>query len=150
MGSRLHSLIWRAGAIGLTIAVVLVTVAVDVAAQHWTPGRVDTSAVLQGTWESCREADGEYAERIVDLRPPGTPAVEFHLGPSHDFALFRGIQDAHRDHASSENLLAPHIVGHAGEQMARHTWRALGYTIDVVLAGGSYDDCESWVVTVTR
>lgn len=148
MGTRFYALAVRGGALGLAIAIVLVTVAVDVGAQAWTSARVDASTILEGNWQSCREDDG-YAERIVDLRPPGLAAVEFHMGPNHGFALFRGIQDDHRDHESPANLLQPSIVKQDGFA-ARQTWTALGYRIRVELAGGSREECESWFVTIIR
>src|SRR5215212_12006197 len=67
-------------------------------------------AMLEGNWQSCREADGQYAERVYDGKWPGIGPFELHLGPYHDFALFRGIQNDHRDHTSAENLLKPHTV----------------------------------------
>jgi len=74
---------------------------------------------------------------------------EVHMGPYHEFALFRGIQDAHRDHNSSENLLKPfniELVGRRGHQ----TWETAGLRLEVKLAGGSREDCESWYLTVQR
>ena len=106
-------------------------------------------AVLEGNWQSCREADGQYAERVWDARIPGYEPFEFHMGPYHEFALFRGIQDGHRDHRSADNLLHPYnleVVNGLGKQ----TWEVAGLAIDVVLAGGSREDCESWVVSLRR
>src|SRR5262245_64286404 len=48
---------------------------------------------LDGNWQSCREHGGEYSERVYDGKWPGLPPFELHMGPYHDFALFRGIQD---------------------------------------------------------
>ncbi len=62
-------------------------------------------ALLEGNWQSCRELDGKYSERIYDNTLPGIGPFELHLGPYHEFALFRGVQDAHRDHSSPDNLL---------------------------------------------
>ena len=135
-------------ALFLAIAIVLVAIGVDVAAQ-WTSFRAPSDrTILEGHWQSCRDEDG-YAERVADLKPPGLPAVEFHMGPDHQFALFRGIQDEHRDHDADANLLRPYVVKQDGFQ-AEQRWRALGYQIHVVLAGGSRNECESWFVTVQR
>jgi hypothetical protein len=65
---------------------------------QFTPFSDHSRAILEGNWQSCRETDGQYAERIYDTRLPGIGPIELHMGPYHEFALFRGIQDAHRDH----------------------------------------------------
>jgi hypothetical protein len=104
-------------------------------------------SLLEGNWQSCRESDGHYAERVYDAKWPGMEPFEVHMGPYHEFALFRGIQDAHRDHNSSENLLKPfniELVGRRGHQ----TWETAGLRLEVKLAGGSREDCESWYLTV--
>jgi hypothetical protein len=49
-------------------------------------------------------------ERVYDNTLPGLGAFELHLGPYHEFALFRGIQDEHRRHDSTANLLRPFNV----------------------------------------
>ena len=69
---------------------------------------ITSRALLEGNWQSCREGDGQYSERVYDGKWPGIGPFELHMGPYHEFALFRGIQDAHRDHNSSDNLLKPY------------------------------------------
>lgn len=133
----------RLHALSLAIAIVLVAVAVDVAAQWTSDGARDGRVLLAGHWESCREADGTRRERIYDHYEHGVGLWEFHMGPSDEFALFRGVQDVHRDHASADNLLGPAF--HAGAlETATHSrqWHALGLWISVVVAGGSADDCD--------
>jgi len=107
-------------------------------------------AILEGNWQSCRDSqDDEYTERIYDGNAPGIGRFELHLGPYHDFALFRGVQDAHRDHDSDDNLLKPHnvpVVSGRGSQK----WIAAGLVFEVTLAGGSRDECESWWITLRR
>ena len=105
-------------------------------------------AMLEGNWQSCRGADGEYSERVYDGRWVGIAPFELHLGPYHEFALFRRIQDEHRDHESGDNLLSPHTVEVVGSH-ARQVWDVAGLHLDVRLAGGSRDECESWYVTLT-
>jgi len=105
-------------------------------------------AMLEGNWQSCRDSDGQYSERVYDGRWSGVAPFELHLGPYHDFALFRGIQDGHREHSSSDNLLYPHTVDLVANQ-ARRAWDVAGFHLEVRLAGGSRDDCESWYVTLT-
>jgi hypothetical protein len=108
-----------------------------------------TRAMLEGNWQSCRESDGKYAERVYDGKLPGLGPFELHMGPYHEFALFRGVQDEHRDHASSDNLLRPYTVEVSGAA-AKHKWETSGLRLDVTLAGGSREDCESWWVTLRR
>ena len=115
---------------------------------QFTPFSDHTSALLEGNWQSCREADGQYSERIYDSKLPGFGPFELHMGPYHEFALFRGVQDAHRDHNSAENLLKPFTV-EVANNTARQKWVAGGLLLDVRLAGGSRDECESWFVTLT-
>jgi hypothetical protein len=106
-------------------------------------------ALLEGNWQSCRESDGQYAERVYDAKLPGIGPFELHMGPYHEFALFRGVQDEHRDHKSAENLLRPYNV-EVVNNLARHKWDAAGVQVEVSLAGGSREDCESWFVTLKR
>lgn len=106
-------------------------------------------AMLEGNWQSCREADGQYGERVYDGKWPGLGPFELHMGPYHEFALFRGIQDAHRDHTSAGNLLRPFNIELQGNS-AKHSWEAAGLRLDVALAGGSREQCESWFVSLKR
>ena len=106
-------------------------------------------ALLEGNWQSCRESDGKYSERVYDGRWAGLVPFELHMGPYHEFALFRGIQDEHRDHRSSDNLLRPFNV-ELQANTAKQVWDMDGLHLEVVLAGGSRDDCESWFVTLKR
>jgi hypothetical protein len=105
-------------------------------------------SLLEGNWQSCREGAGEYSERVYDGKWPGLPPFELHLGPYHDFALFLGIQDAHRDHSSADNLLNPHTVEIRGNR-GTHQWTAAQLRLDVALSGGAREDCESWFVRLT-
>lgn len=105
--------------------------------------------ILEGNWQSCREPDGGYAERIYDARLPGFGDFELHMGPYHEFALFRGIQDDHRDHNSRDNLLAPHTVD-VVNGFGKHKWDAAGLRVEATLAGGSREECESWWVSMRR
>src|SRR4051812_34030734 len=66
--------------------------------------------ILEGNWQSCRESDGVYSERIYDGKTAGLGPFELHMGPYHEFALFKGVQDDHREHSSADNLLTPYDV----------------------------------------
>jgi hypothetical protein len=126
----------------------LVVVAAAASGQFVSAGdRV--SSLLEGNWQSCREPDGKYSERVYDNDLPGIGPFELHLGPYHEFALFRGVQDEHRDHASAENLLRPFNVEVLANR-ARQTWQMAGLRLDVVMGGGGRDDCESWFITLKR
>ncbi len=106
-------------------------------------------AMLEGNWQSCRDRDGRYSERVYDGRWPGLNPFELHMGPYHEFALFRGIQEDHRNHDSTDNLLKPYNI-EIRANSAKHAWDAEGLHLEVVLAGGSREECESWFVTLRR
>jgi len=108
-----------------------------------------SAAMLEGNWQSCRESDGQYSERVYDGKWPGMRPFELHMGPYHEFALYRGIQEEHRDHRSSENLLRPSILEVVANK-AKQSWDVAGLHVEVSLAGGSREDCESWFVSVKR
>jgi hypothetical protein len=108
-----------------------------------------TRSILEGNWQSCREADGRYSERVYDHVVNGVGRFEVHLGPKREFAIFRGVQDEHRDHNSPENLLKPYVVQlEAGR--GKHRWEvpALNLAFTVTLAGGSRMECESWFIVL--
>lgn len=133
--------------IGFTVAACL---GVAVAGYSQFISYTDQSrAILEGNWQSCREADGQYSERVYDNTLPGIGPFELHLGPYHEFALFRGIQDEHREHASAENLLRPFNV-EVGANRATKRWDVAGLRLEVSLGGGSKDDCESWFLSLKR
>ncbi len=64
-------------------------------------------------------------------------------------ALFRGLQDDHRPHDSTANLLHPFNV-EVFSNRARQSWEAAGLRLDVSLGGGSDDQCESWFLALRR
>jgi hypothetical protein len=104
--------------------------------------------ILEGNWQSCQEpSTGRYAERIYDHIVNGVPQFEVHLGPRREFAIFMGVQDAHRDHELPENLLKPFRVEMDGT-LAKHRWEipSLKLAFTVTMAGGSRTDCESWFI----
>ncbi len=103
--------------------------------------------MLEGNWQSCREGS-DYSERIYDGRWPGLPPFELHLGPYHDFALFMGIQDEHRDHNSAGNMLKPHVIEASANRASQH-WDVAQLHLEVSLSGGSREECESWFVRLT-
>jgi hypothetical protein len=117
------------------------------AAPQFTSYSHDSRNILEGSWQSCREDDGRYTERIYDHVVNGVGRFEVHMGPRDEFAIFKGVQDEHRAHASADNLLTPYrVVMEAGR--AKHRWEipSLDLAFTATLAGGSRSDCETWFV----
>jgi hypothetical protein len=116
----------------------------------WThAGSRNSNVILTGNWQSCKEDDGTYGERIWDYVYQGTWRFEFHMGPYHDFALYRVAQDDEHDHANELNKLVPHQVVVQGNR-ANQTWNLKDVRINVALGGGAVERCESWFVTIER
>lgn len=116
---------------------------------QFTPFTSDPRKILEGSWSSCRESDGQYAERVYDHVVNGGGKFEVHLGPRREFAIFKGVQDTHRDHDSPENLLKPFRVPmDAGRARQRWEIPSLNLAFTVALAGGSRTDCDSWFITL--
>ena len=119
------------------------------AAPQFTSFTHNSRNILEGNWQSCREADGRYSERVYDHVVNGVGKFEVHLGPRREFAIFNGVQDAHRDHNSPDNLLKPHVVElEAGRAKKRWEIPSLNLAFTVTLAGGSRMDCESWFIVL--
>jgi hypothetical protein len=134
----------------MTLALcLLVTLPGSTQTTQFRPFAHDLRNILEGNWQSCREPDGEYGERVWDQKVDGRGIFELHLGPYHEFALFSGVQEEHRDHNSPENLLKPHVVNDV-RGIAKHIWRVGDMILEVTLAGGSFTTCESWWVTLRR
>jgi hypothetical protein len=115
------------------------------AAAQFTPFTRDPRNVLEGNWQSCRERDGQYSERVYDHVVNGVGQFEVHMGPRREFAIFPGVQDAHREHDSLDNLLKPYrVLFEAGRAKQRWEIPSLNLSFTVTLAGGSRTDCESW------
>lgn len=119
------------------------------AAPQFTSFSHDARNILEGNWQSCRERDGRYSERVYDHHVGTDGLFELHLGPRREFALFRGVQEEHRDHASPDNLLKPYVVPLV-DGRARKRWEvpALNLVFTVEMAGGSRMECESWFITL--
>lgn len=108
---------------------------------QYTPFHGDPKYLLEGNWQSCRDANGQYAERVYDQPQLG---IEVHLGPGDEFAVFRGIEDEHREHRSPDNLLFPEYRVRGGE----HRWELDEAVFAVARAGGSRRDCRSYWITL--
>ena len=119
------------------------------AAAQFTPSRSSLSAILEGSWESCRESDGRFAERVYDHVVSGVGQFEVHLGPAREFAIFPSVQPAHRSHNSPENLLTDYIV-RMEHNRAKRRWEipSLNLMFTVTMGGGSRTDCENWYIVL--
>ena len=116
---------------------------------QFTPFSSDSRKILDGSWWSCRESDGQYGERVYDHVVNGVGKFEVHLGPRREFAIFKGVQDGHRDHDSPDNLLKPYRVPmESGRAKQRWEIPSLNLAFTATLAGGSRTDCESWFVVL--
>ena len=133
------------------LATGLVVAGRPAAAQIFRSFSSDPRHILEGNWQSCRDRDGQYAERVYDHLVNGVPKFEVHMGPRREFAIFAGVQDAHRDHNSPDNLLKPHVVSMTSGR-AKQRWEvpSLNLAFTVTLAGGSRTDCESWYILLER
>jgi len=107
----------------------------------------DSRNILEGSWQSCREDDGHYSERVYDHVVSGAGKFEVHLGPRDEFAIFAGVQEQHREHSSADNLLKPYrVANEGGRAKQRWTIPSLDLAFTATLAGGSRADCESWFI----
>src|SRR5690242_18671945 len=114
--------------------------AATTAPAQYTPFHHDPKFLLEGNWQSCfDERIGQFDEKIYDQPQLD---LEVHLGPGDEFAMFKGIQDEHRDHRSPENLLRPDRV-----RGPRQRWELPDLVFEVVRAGGSRHDCHSFWIT---
>lgn len=129
------------------VACAALLVARPVSSQEWISYNSDPRNILEGNWQSCQQADGRYAEKIYDHYVNSVPQFEVHLGPRREFAIFKGVQEEHREHDSPENLLKPYRVIMEGTR-ARRQWDipSLNLRFTVSLGGGSTMDCESWYI----
>jgi len=120
-------------------------------AQEWISYNSDPKNILEGNWQSCQQPDGRYAEKIYDHYVNSVPQYEVHLGPRREFAIFKGVQEEHREHDDPANLLKPYRVLMNEGSRARQHWEvpSLNLSFTVSLGGGSTMDCESWYIVLT-
>jgi len=129
------------------VALVAAPAAVRASPAQFTSYSRNSRNILEGNWQSCRDADGGYSERVYDHVVNGVPRFEVHMGPRREFAIFAGVQEEHREHDSPANLLQPYRLDGEGN-LARHEWKipSLNLVFTATLAGGSRSDCESWYI----
>jgi hypothetical protein len=131
----------------LAVASVALIVVARPARAQFTSYPRSSHNILEGNWQSCREADGRYSERVYDHVVNGIAKFEVHMGPRREFAIFQGVQDEHRAHDLPANLLRPYRLEVEGN-LASHEWKipSLNLVFTATLSGGSRGDCESWYV----
>jgi hypothetical protein len=123
------------------LALALAFVATTRPDAQYTPFHHDPKLLLEGNWQSCfDERIGQFDEKIYDQPQLD---LEVHLGPGDEFAIFKGIQEEHRDHRSPDNLLQPFRV-----RGTRQRWELPQLVFEVVRAGGSRHDCRSFWITL--
>ena len=135
---------------GVVVAAALLFAPSRAAAQEWISYNSDPKNILEGNWQSCQQPDGQYGEKIYDHYVNSVPQFEVHLGPRREFAIFKGVQEEHREHHEPENLLKPYRVMMEGSR-ARQRWDipSLNLSFTVSLGGGSTMDCESWYIVLS-
>lgn len=126
--------------------------------QLWTRQPTE-GALLSGNWQSC-QTDGVYGEKIYDHHESvGGKVVwlwSLHMGPQHEFALYVPASDPldveNHSHSGGANLLGPNFMVESEFNRGQRTWSfpKLGIWINIVRAGGSRDECESFFVLVRR
>ena len=119
------------------------------AAAQFTKFSTQSRNILEGNWQSCRESDGYYSERIYDHIVAGVGQYEVHLGPRWEFAIFKGVQKEHRPHESPDNLLKPFRL-QLENTLVKHRWEvpSLGLVFTASMGGGSRTECESWFIVL--
>src|ERR1700712_3536806 len=79
-----NGMLWRGAKrqliAGMTVAGCL-GIAAMAQAQLFPPSSDHRNALLEGNWQTCREQDGTYAERVYDGKWSGFPPFELHMGP---------------------------------------------------------------------
>ena len=66
------------------------------AAPQFTSFSHDSRNILEGSWQSCRESDGRYSERVYDHIVNAVGLFEVHLGPRREQTCERRTQGLHR------------------------------------------------------
>jgi hypothetical protein len=131
-----------APAVLLTAALLTASAVALAAPAQFTSYSRNSRNILEGNWQSCREADGQYSERVYDHVVNGVPKFEVHMGPRREFAIFAGVQEDHREHDSPANLLQPYRLN------GKAIWRSTSgksvpqSRVHSTLAGGSRSDCR--------
>lgn len=136
--------------------------------QLWTGFSLQSGEILHGNWQSCKIDQTTYAEKIYEHTSTiGSKVVhdwDLHLGPYHDFAIYKRVDDPILSWLQSDEGDMPdhfhedkNLLGNSHHvdpeyNRAKRTWTipSLGLWINVVMAGGSQEDCESFVILIKK
>lgn len=104
-----------------------------------------------GNWQSCIQDDGAYAERAFPYTVNGKVLWTFHMGPSDQFALFKGVGPADEDDDHDDpklNLLGTSYRYNLFRSKTGNNWTipSLGLRLNIVAAMGSRSECDSFVL----
>ena len=129
-----------------------------IALQFYTPAPLaqrTSETLASGTWVSCPldDGSGDYGEKALDYKTKGIPWFEIHYGPRDEFAIFAGNTEEHIAHDDERNLLRPAyhyadvatVAGGRNWSLAR-----LGVSLNVVRLDGSYSECYTFAISLTR
>src|SRR6266404_4446111 len=111
------------------------------------------TALLSGNWQSCKQDNG-YGERVYDryeiVNGKQKWAWSLHMGPYDEFGLYaaKDSPSGDHDHTQLENRLGPNYNVTQQYGRGRRTWAlpSLGIWLNIVLAGGSREECESFFI----
>jgi len=144
-------LLFSKGILASVMLLGCLVVSAPASAQEWISYNSDPRNILEGNWQACQQSDGRYAEKIYDHYVNSVPQFEVHLGPRREFAIFKGVQEEHREHDDPTNLLKPYRVLMNEGSRARQHWDipSLNLSFTVSLGGGSTMDCESWYIVLS-
>lgn len=127
-------------------------------AQLWMTFPSQEPVILNGSWQSCRDENGDWGERIYDRHEHGKWVWSLHMGPFNDFALYKPADEpedgdnGYHYHSGPTNLLGPNYQVTNAYARGKRTWTvpSLHLWVNIVQAGGSREDCQSFVVLIRR
>lgn len=119
---------------------------------HWE--RVVPPILHQGNWQSCKDSDGLWGERVLEHVQLGVYQWELHMGPEDEFALYaQKVDGPDHVHSEQDNLLGPaYRVGDVSTWRGKRNWSVskLHLWLSITEAGGSRSDCRSFYIRIER
>jgi hypothetical protein len=113
----------------------------------------EPETVMQGSWVSCPQDDGDYGEKGYVFRFKGRALFELHMGPRDEFALFAGELEEHVPHSDPSNLLGPSYHFNDIQTVAGgRNWSSaqLGVRVNVVAIPPTREECYSFILLVEK